>query len=287
MAPAMRLAVLTLAALTAAACSDTSSLLPDTGLPDTGPFSLSGKVEAFPLAASWFDQQQRAPPSAEGLLLHLEDPYVRLHVPDAGTLTGPQTLSNQATYSFVDVSGTVVSGVSAVLRDPRPALDRPDAGNVGDAGWSPDPLGRVAVSSEQMLLEGKTRDLSGTVAWTLPMEFVRALGLALGEPALESRGFLLGLVLDADGKPVAGAQIATGETAEEAASPKSIQARLRYLGQDLTPVAAPRATTAAGSFVVVGAFDLHSLSIVGRAEYPSRRGLATPSRAFLVTFRPQ
>lgn len=238
-----------------AGCS-TDSVLPDTGGPDAGPFTVSGTVQPFPVATSWYAAQGKGTPPREGLSLRLEDPYVAAHLPDGGVDVA-STVGADGRFSFVDVAGRVAVGLAAIVTDPRRAP--------------------VAVPSESFLFEGGPQSASETAAYVLPSEFAAALAGATGIAGLQAKGFLLGVVLDATGHPVAGAGV-VGHDLDNA--------RTLYLGADLKPMPGATATGASGAFLVPGTFDLMNFSLVGVEGYAQHKALGRAGQAFLIAFKP-
>ena len=251
----MRACLLALCLAAMPACS-ASSLRADAGLPDAGPFSVSGSVHLHPLATRWYADNRKSTPSPEGLSLRLEDPFVSEYQPDAGVELST-AIGADGRFAFFDVSGRITVGLAAQLDDPR----------------SP-PL---AAASENFLFEGGPRDVEGAVAFALPEEFVGALAAATGVADLQAQGFLLGLVVDEGGQPVAGASV-EGVGLDPA--------RVRYLSADLSPLDGASATGESGAFLVVGALDLSNFVVSSPQGYAPRKGLVRPGRGFVVVLRP-
>ncbi|HEY3444953.1 MAG TPA: hypothetical protein VGK67_01265 [Myxococcales bacterium] len=243
-------------ALSSGACSSASDLLPDTGLPDAGPFAVSGTVSTFPLATHWYAEQGKSSPSRDGLSVRLEDPFVAAHFPDAGVDVA-STVAEDGRFAFFAVDGRLAVGMAALVTDPRaPAL---------------------VIPSESFLFEGGPQSVSGTDAYALPADFAGALAAATRVADLEEQGFLLGVVHDATGHPVAGAGI-VGHDLDNT--------RVRYLADDLTLVPDGNATGATGAFLVPGRLDLMNFSVVGLEGYSRRKAQVLPGRAFLIVFQP-
>jgi hypothetical protein len=188
-----------------------------------------------------------------------------------GGVSEPSTLGVDGTFSFGAVDLFVVSGVSARLVDPRPALDRADAGDI-DANVSG---GRVVITSETMLFEGKPETIASAVAWALPLEVARAASQAAGID-LEARGVLLGQLLDPQGNPIAGATV-VGDGLDPA--------RLFYLGPNLEVLPRATATGQAGAFAVLGPLDLTDFSVTDRPELGVHKALCVEGQAVLLVIR--
>ncbi|MBI5545747.1 MAG: hypothetical protein HY901_17805 [Deltaproteobacteria bacterium] len=263
MRPAIHLT--TLLFLAATACADGSSLADAGSTPDTGPFAVTGAVQVHPLATSWLIAHGSPVPETEGLSLTLEDPYVLEREPDAGVVAST-TLGPGGRFDFVDLDGRIALGLTATVWDPRGPSAPADAG----LSW------RTFVRTQTFVLEGKPHDLADARAFSLPAQFVNALADATGEMDLEAQGFLLGLVLDAQGRPTAGAEV-VGYALEKA--------RLRYLDPELRPMPEAQATSESGAFLVVGRVELMNFSVSGRSDLGQRKGLALPGQAFAIVLQ--
>lgn len=250
-----RAAPLLLVAL--AACSSGVPDVPDTGIPDAGPFAVSGAVSVFPGAARWLAAGDRPLPSLADLRVELQDPFVAGRAPDAGLAAVALRTGADGRFEFEDVEGRVVLGVAAHLDDLRAP--------------------RLVAASASLLYEGASRDVAGTTAWALPLSFLAALESAVGVPGLEEAGALLGVVLDAQGAPVAG----LGLTAPE----PELTARVRYLGEDLAPLPGASATGPSGLFLLTGELEPTTLALPAAPEYGRHKALLTPGRVFLLVFR--
>ncbi|MFN7131960.1 MAG: hypothetical protein ACK4N5_07750, partial [Myxococcales bacterium] len=98
------------------------------------------------------------------------------------------------------------------------AGEEPDAGTGDDAGTGggAEPFGgagfREFINSASVVYDGKPQqNVTGVRAWATPVDFMRHLSRVMGLPAdndLEKQGFILGLVVDAAGNPVADVSIA-------------------------------------------------------------------------------
>lgn len=242
-------------ALSSGACGTASDLLPDTGMPDAGPFSVSGTVALFPLSTSWFAAQGMSSPSRNGLPVRLEDPFVAARMPDAG-VDRETSVGEDGRFSFSDIDGMITVGLAAQVIDFRNAS---------------------VLQSVSFLFEGGPRSVSNATAWMLPIEFGAALAKATKIADLGTQGYLLGVVLDAEGKPVSGVGV-VGHDLDNT--------RVRYLADDLSIVPDGNATTVSGAFLVPGTLDLMNFSVVGHDDYAQRKARVLPGQAFLVVFRP-
>ena len=262
---AARSLVLVLLLPVAASCSRGGDT-PDSGLADSGPFSVSGSVQIFPLAATWMSAHGAAATPLDALEVRIQDPFVLLREADAGLSPSSVLVAADGVFTFTDVDGWIVSGVSASVLDSRPAADR-------DAGGVP---ARVVIASETILFEGPPQTVAATVAWALPTQFVTALSVASGRD-LEEHGFLVGQVLDAQGAPVAGVSV-SGHDLDPA--------RLSYLGADLAPIPGASSTGPSGAFLVAGPLDMMDFSVADRPELGAHKALARPAQGFTLILRP-
>jgi hypothetical protein len=212
-------------------------------------------------------------PSLDGVPVSIEEP-LRLAVNDVNATFGTGALTADGAFS--------VDGVP--VREMHQSLA---------AGLTAPGLVRTAtVIYDTAFTRARPRtDLVDTRAWALPESFHDALSAAVGEPrllrhtddkaaTLRDAGFVLGRVVDADGRPVAGARV-TPDRAELADRFYYPNADFSGVGQD--------GTGPDGLFVYVhsGAdAETFRLSVEGADAYTPRNVGAAPGWGLMLTVYP-
>ncbi|MDC0711463.1 carboxypeptidase regulatory-like domain-containing protein [Stigmatella sp. ncwal1] len=274
------LALCSLLGLGLSACGGDS--IPDPGLrtddaqtvdPNRLLVTLRGKAELFPEAAQRLAAQGQPLPSLEGLSLVIEEP-LRAGVNDPAASFGTGVCAEDGTFSITDVPvKDIHTSLAASLEHPGLAHTSTIVFDTAFTGSRP------------------RTDITGAQAWALPLSFQDALTQSVGEEAIgahtEGRarslldaGFILGRVVDAQGRPVAGArvQIEPGELAD----------RLYYPSDDFTR-ADQDGTHGHGLFLYVhsglGA-EAFQLAVHGSEAYTWRNAGAMPHRGLVLTLHP-
>lgn len=234
---------------------------------------VSGRAEVLPEARRLLEARGQPVPSLEGVPVSIEEP-LRVSVNDVNASFGTSSLAADGAFSVDEVA----------VREVHQSLA---------AGLTAPGLVRTATVIYDTVFTGSRprTDLVDTRAWALPEAFHDALSAAVGEPRLRGHtgdkattlrdaGFVLGRVVDADGRPVAGARVTPdrGELADRVYYPT---ADFSGVGQD--------GTSAEGLFLYVhsGAdAETFRLSVEGTDRYTPRNVGAAPGWGLVLTVYP-
>jgi hypothetical protein len=235
--------------------------------------TVHGRAELLPEAAWLLAERGQPLPALAGLPLLIEEP-LRVGVSDPSATFGAGTLAEGGAFSITHIP----------VKDIHVSLA---------AGLAHEGLVRSSTIVFDTAFTGSRprTDIIGARVWALPLALHDALTLAVGEEALRQHtegrartlleaGFLVGRVVDAAGRPVAGARVRLerGELAD----------RLYYPSEDLAQVG-QSGTSANGLFLYVHSgvdADTFRLSLHGTEAYPWRNAGATPGRALVLTLFP-
>jgi hypothetical protein len=241
--------------------------------------STAGTASVWPIAQAWMTDAGSAIPSMEGLTLRIEEP-LKVALDDPEGIFATVTLDATGNFSVANVPVDLVNlGVAAGI------LDLTDAGRVTRAATI---LYDVAVLNEK-----PSADIIQAKAYALPRAFHDQLTAAI-TPAvilshtgnqhttLEGAGFILGQIVDAEGKPVARAEVEP--------SFSSYESRIYYLTEDLTGTRPrPDGTSDNGVFLYVhtgGEVDTFRFGVKNRPEYLQRNAGAIRDAAVIMTVYP-
>lgn len=234
---------------------------------------VSGQMRVLPEASRWLAAQGQTEPSLSGLTVTIEEP-LRVAVNDLDATFGVTTLEDDGTFGVADIPVREV--------------------NVGlAAGMSGPGLVRTnTVIYDSAFTGSRPRtNLIETRGYALPVSFHDALGAALGEPRLrghtENRagtllaaGFVLGRVVDEDGKPRAGARVVPDRS--------NLAERIYYPSLDLSSVN-QEGTSEDGLFVYVHtglAAEAFRVSVEGETGSVSRNVVIGPGWGLILTLHP-
>lgn len=234
---------------------------------------ISGRAEVLPEARRLLESRGQPVPSLEGVPVSIEEP-LRVSVNDADARFGTSSLAADGAFSVDEVA----------VREVHQSLA---------AGLTAPGLVRTATVIYDTVFTGARprTDLVDTRAWAVPEAFHDALSAAVGESRLRGHtgdkagtlreaGFVLGRVVDADGRPVAGARVTPdrGELADRFYYPTT---DFSAVGQD--------GTSADGLFIYVhsGAdAETFRLSVEGADSYTPRNVGAAPGWGLVLTVYP-
>jgi len=234
---------------------------------------VSGRAEVLPEAQRLLASRGQPVPSLTGAPVSIEEP-LRLSVNDVNASFGTGTLAADGAFSVDEVAVREVhQSVAAGLAAPG--------------------LVRTATVIYDTAFTG-TRprtDIVDARAWALPEAFLDALSAAVGESRLRGHtgdkattlrdaGFVLGRVVDADGRPVAGARMMS-DLSERADRFYYPTADFSGMGQN--------GTGPDGLFVYVhsGAdAETFRLSVEGSDRYTPRNVGAAPGWGLVLTVYP-
>ncbi|WP_232293562.1 carboxypeptidase regulatory-like domain-containing protein [Stigmatella aurantiaca] len=235
--------------------------------------TVRGQAELFPEAAQRMAAQGQPIPSLEGLSLVIDEP-LRVGVNDPAASFGTGDTSEGGAFS---ISGIPVKDIHTSL---AASLEHP--------GMAP----TSTIVFDTAFTGSRPRtDITGAKAWALPLSFQDALTQSVGEAAIGTHtqgqartlldaGFILGRVVDAQGRPVAGARVQI--------EPGTLADRLYYPSEDFTR-AGQEATSGNGLFVYVhsgvGA-EAFLLAVHGSEAYTWRNAGAMPHRGLVLTLHP-
>jgi hypothetical protein len=235
--------------------------------------TVHGRVELLPEAARLMSAQGQPAPALSGLPLVIEEP-LRVGVSDPSATFGAGTLDEEGGFSISDVP----------VKDIHQSL----AASPTHEGFA-----RASTIIFDTAFTGSRprTDVIGARVWAVPLAFHDALTQAVGpEPlrlltegraqTLLQAGFVLGRVVDATGRPVAGArvQLDRGELAD----------RLYYPSEDLSRVG-QEGTSANGLFLYVhsGAdAETFRVNVHSTEGYVWRNAGATPGHGLVLTVFP-
>jgi hypothetical protein len=235
--------------------------------------SVSGHIALLPEAARLLASQGQPLPALGGLPLAVEEPLrVILNDPTARFGTSPLAEDGAFRVDSVPVS-QVHLGLAA-------GLSHPDFARTS------------CVLFDSAVTGTRPRtDLINARAWVVPLAFHDALSRAVGEPriralsegraaTLQEAGYVLGRVVDLEGRPVPGARVAPDR--------EDLAGRVFYPSEDLASVG-EAGTSANGLFVLVysGADALaFKLGVEGAPDYKWRNAGAVPGVGLVLTLFP-
>lgn len=198
-------------ALTACPTGPSTSDAGDAGDDENLTITVTGTTSVWPHAVGYLaDAGQTL--TLTGLLARVEEPLKVALGDDAGVF-GENILTTAGTYSVSNIKADRVTlGIAVGI------LEQEDAGTQRVAR-------AATVVFDVTLEQGRPRqNIPAAVAYALPKSYHDALTAAVGVPFIQMRttgnpktdllgaGFILGQVVDASGKPVAGATITSGTT---------------------------------------------------------------------------
>jgi hypothetical protein len=234
---------------------------------------VSGRAEVLPEARRLLEAQGLPVPSLDGVPVSIEEP-LRLSVNDVNASFGAGTLAADGAFA--------VDGIS--VREVHQSI----AAGLTAPGF----VRTASVVYDTAFTGARPRmDIVDARAWALPDAFHDALSAAMGESRLRGHtgdkattlrdaGFVLGRVVDADGRPVAGARVTPDR--EELAD------RFYYPNADFSAVG-QEGTSADGLFLYVhsGAdAETFRLSVEGQDRYTPRNVGAAPGWGLILTVYP-
>jgi hypothetical protein len=235
--------------------------------------SVSGHAEVFPEAAQLLSAQGQPVPTLQGLTLSVEEP-LRLLLRDGSARFGTSALAEDGTFR---VDAVPVREVHL---------------GVG-AGFEHEGFARTTtVLFDTALPNTRPRtDVIGARAWAVPLAFHDALGRAVGEPRLRAlsdgraatllqAGFVLGRVVDAQGRPVPGARVTVDR--------EDLAGRVFYPSVDLAS-AGQEGTSPSGLFLFVGAgaqAEAFHLGVDGPQGHPWHNAATAPGVGLVLTLHP-
>lgn len=235
--------------------------------------SVSGRAEVLPEASQLLAAQGQPVPSLQGLAVSVEEP-LRVLLRDASARFGSSPLAEDGAFRVNDVP----------VRDVHLGLG---------AGVESEGFARTTtVLFDTVLPNTRPRtDVINARAWAVPLAFHDALGRAVGEERLRTlsngragtlleAGFVLGRVVDAQGRPVPGARVAV--------SHEDLGGRVFYPSDDFT-TAGQEGTGASGLFLFVGTggeAETFHLRVEGLEGYRLRNAGTAPGVGFVLTLSP-
>ncbi|HZI12220.1 MAG TPA: carboxypeptidase regulatory-like domain-containing protein [Myxococcus sp.] len=234
---------------------------------------VSGKAEVLPEALRLLQSRGQSRPSLAGVPITVEEP-LRVAVNDGDATFGTGTLGSDGDFAVDDVP----------VREVHQSL----AVGVSAPGF----VRSATIIYDSTFTGGRPRtDLIEVRAWALPNAFHDALSAAVGEgrlrghtgdkaTTLRDAGFVLGRVVDMDGRPVAGVRVAPDRS--------ELAGRVYYPGTDLASVG-QEGTGADGLFLYVhsGAdAETFRLSVEGAEGYLPRNVGASPGWGLVLTVYP-
>lgn len=235
--------------------------------------NVSGHAELLPEAVSYLASQGQPAPSLQDIPLILEEPLrAMLRDPEARFSTSP--LAEDGAFRFEDVPARNVHlGLSAGIE------------HEGFARTT-SVLFDTAVSNTRPHL-----DIISARAWAVPLAFHDALTRAVGverirtvtqgrASSLQEAGFVLGRIVDAQGRPVAGAHVKPDR--------EEFSGLVFYPSEDLAS-AGQEGTAGSGLFVLVwtgGAPEAFRLTVDGQDAYLPRNVGGAPGLGFVLTLYP-
>jgi hypothetical protein len=235
--------------------------------------SVSGRIALLPEAAQLLAAQGQPLPTLAGLPLTVEEP-LRVLLNDPTARFGTSPLAEDGAFRVDDVP------VSEVHLGLAAGLDHPGFART------------TSVLFDSAVTGTRPRtDLINSRAWVVPLAFHDALSRAVGEPrlralsegraaTLQEAGYVLGRVVDAQGRPVSGARVAPDR--------EDLAGRVLYLSEDLTSVN-EGGTSPNGLFLLVysGADALaFKLGVEGQPDYRWRNVGAVPGVGLVLTLYP-
>lgn len=243
-------------------------------------FTISGTAYVHPDGVAWLADAGRSL-SLAGLTLRVEEP-IKVATYDPTGLFSTHTLDATGAFTSPTIDQElVVLGVAAGIRDD------------GDAG-APRVVRSATVLYDDAL-EGKkpAGNLTGAKAYAIPTGFHDQLTAAVGSATIRAlatdatdagtlveAGCVLGRVVDAAGRPVAGITVQPSQAAAAA--------RLFYPTADLTGTTT--ATSSNGLFVYVHSGNTFpaqfSFTIAGHGEYKTRSAGAAKDSCVVLTVYP-
>lgn len=248
----------------------------DSGEPQEFFFDVAGTAAMLPEGAAMLTDAGQST-SVAGLRLRVEEPFkIAVNESDPLGIFSSALLESSGAFSATMISTELVNlGVAAGVRDDN------------DAGTR---IVRSATGLWDVAFEGKKpdRDLTGTKAWVLPKVFHDALTAALTpaaimaistKPTLIEAGFMLGRIVDAQGRPVAGATVTPTDG--------SLKPQFFYPTADFTGTGT--ATSANGMFVFVQKGDMVTtfrFDVTGNTAYLRRQAGAARGACLVVTVYP-
>ncbi|MCP3136563.1 carboxypeptidase regulatory-like domain-containing protein [Pyxidicoccus xibeiensis] len=234
---------------------------------------VSGRAAVLPEAARLLESRGQPVPSLDGVPVTIEEP-LRVAVNDVNATFGSSALSANGDFSVDEVA----------VREVHLSLA---------AGLSAPGFVRTATVVYDTAFSGARprTDLIDARVWALPEAFHDALGAAVGESrvrghtgdkaaTLRDAGFVLGRVVDANGRPVAGARVAPDRS--------ELAERIYYPTADFSGVG-QEGTGADGLFLYVhtGAdAETFRLSVEGAQDYVPRNAGAAPGWGLMLTVYP-
>lgn len=234
---------------------------------------VSGRAEVLPEAARLLQSRGQTSPSLAGVPVTIEEP-LRVAVNDGDATFGTGQMSADGAFS---VDGVAVREVHQSL-----------AAGVDAPGF----VRTATIIYDTAFTGGRPRtDLIDVRVWAVPDGFHDALGAAVGEARLRGHtgdkaatlrdaGFVLGRVVDADGRPVAGVRVVPDRS--------ELAGRVYYPTPDFTG-AGQEGTGADGLFVYVHTgvdAETFRLSVEGAEGYLPRNVGASPGWGLVLTVHP-
>lgn len=258
---------------------DDGPVSPEEVSPEDLLITVSGQVEPFPEAAQYLAASSEPLPALAGLSVRIEEPLrVAVNDPDAPLATG--SLDSSGTFRVSDVP---VRNIALSL-----------SAGVGDASGSGGLMRSSTVLFDTALTQTRPRrDLVETRAHALPLRYVDALTQAVGPGQvltlsggtyshLRETGFVLGRVVDAEGKPVSGARIVLDRP--------ELAGQIFYPSADVTTPVGTYATRSSGLFLFVhtgGDMETFHVGVEGAAgTYVPRNAGGARGLAVLLTLSP-
>jgi hypothetical protein len=285
-------------ALALAACSQGSNNNnPDSGgNPDSGNappiITVSGTASIHPAALGWMQDAGLTPPSLAGLTLSVDEPF-KVALGDSHGHFGQMTLDSTGSFSVSGVdTAQVVLGIAAAVRDNRPGVC--DGGLPVDGGCAGGAVINAASGVYDVQLQGgiPSSDVDGGKAYAVPLAFHDQLTAAVGAGVISSitsgsqstllgAGFILGRIVDAQGRPVSGASVEL--------IPSTTASQLFYVADDFRSVNQV-ATGATGLFVYVhtgsSTVTTFTLKVNNHSEYLGRNAGAVAGNSLVMTVFP-